>query len=404
VRLVIVARDLDAPSVPSVDLPADALYRLGTGERRDLDLLNGDDWRPLLARGSLKAVYDRALYERGTFTDFVTGHETPNCAVHLLAVLAPSSPLGRVEDALAMARALAVDEIPVVVHGIVDGTASSPRASQAEIERLFEHLPDVKLGTLIGARFALGHPAWADAVTAQRALSQGYEGELRRDHREALEVAYQSGQTDADLAPTRLLPYRGVTGDFAADFASSAPVWEWTGRDVAISLVRDGGAIVRLLRVLTRSELPPEADALVRLNTRPVVTFELERLASIVPVPGLPIEPAIDTRRTSLFGSAEVEVFYDEAGLASVASLLGDGAAAHEQAWSESWAAFARSERRVVALAGSPNDEEARELVRWLAEGGERAVVSLGRSGPKLLGAPGLAELRAKVDAALATG
>jgi hypothetical protein len=404
VKLAVVG-DLDAPGVASVAVPADAVYRLGTGERRDLDLLDADDWRPLLARGSLRSVYDRALYERGTFTDFVSGHETPKCAVHLLAVLAPASPLGRVEDAIALARALAIDEIPVVVHGILDGGPDSPRACQLEIERLLEHAPEVTLGTLLGARHALGHAAWLDVVLAQRALSQGYEGEPRRDHREALEVAYSSGQTDADLAPTRLLPFRGVTGDFAADFAAGAPVWEWTGRDVAVSLVRDGGAAARLLRVLTRLALPPEADALVRLNTRPIVTFELERLASIVPVPELAIEPVVDTRRSSLFGAAQAEVFSDEAGLASVASLFGDGpldTVTRAEAWGAAFEAFSTSQRRVAVLAGAPSAEEGAALVRWLAEGGERAMLSVGPRGGRLFGGTGLEDLRARLDAALA--
>jgi hypothetical protein len=407
VKLVVVHGDLDLPGVPAVTVPHDALYGLGTGARRDLDLLASDDWRPLLARGSVGPVYERALYERGTFTDFVTGHETPNCTVHLLAVLAPASPWGRVEDAIAMARALAIDEIPVVVHGLLDGSDTSPRASQSEIERLLEHAPEVTLGTLIGARYALGQPAWTDVVAAQRTLSQGYEGEPPRDHREALEVAYSSGQTDADLEPTRLLPYRGVTGDFAADFASSAPVWEWRGRDVVISLVRDGGAVARLLRVLTRSALPPEVDALVRLNTRPIVTFELERAASMVPVPGLAIEAAIDTRRASLFGSVGAAVFCDEAGLAPAAALLGDGAldaVTRADGWGAAWAAFTSSARRVAAVAGAPSAEEGATLRRWLAEGGERAVLALGRSGGKLWGAAGLDELRARIDATLAAG
>jgi hypothetical protein len=408
VKLIVVG-DLDAPGVASVAVPADALYRLGTGERRDLDLLDGDDWRPLLARGSLRSVYDRALYERGTFTDFVSGQETPNCAVHLLAVLATASPLGRVEDAIALARALAIDEIPVVVHGILDGSPDSPRACQAEIERLLEHAPEVTLGTLLGARFTLGHAVWSDVVLAQRALSQGYEGEPRRDHREALEVAYSAGQTDADLAPTRLLPFRGVTGDFAADFAAGAPVWEWTGRDVAVSLVRDGGLAARLLRVLTRSALPPEADALVRLNTRPIVTFELERLASLVPVPELAIEPVVDTRRSSLFAAAGAEVFSDvfsdEAGLASVASLFGDGpldTVTRADGWAAAFLAFAASQRPVAVLAGAPSAEEGAALLRWLAEGGERAMLSVGPRGGRLFGATGLEDLRARLDAALA--
>jgi hypothetical protein len=278
------------------------VYGLGAGAVRPNPsaVLDGDDLRGLLSLASLSTQVDFASYQRGTFNDFLSGEETPNCTVHVVALFSSESPLGRTDHAIQLCRALTYAELPVRVHAILDGRDMAARSAQAELERFERAVPEAKLVTLLGRDFCLGEALpWEKAVRVQQLFSENYEGAVRKDFNEALEAGYAEGQQDYDFAPVRLLPFRGVTGDLQCDFASTSPVWEWTGKDVAVLLPTEGAALLRLASVLTRAQVPAAVAEQLTVRGRAVVTFEQERIASMVAIPGFSHPPVIVTAATA---------------------------------------------------------------------------------------------------------
>ncbi len=277
-------------------------YGLGVGAVRPNPsaVLDGDDHRGLLSLASLSTQVDFASYQRGTFNDFLSGEETPNCTVHVVALFSSSSALGRTDHAIQLCRALTYAELPVRVHAILDGRDMPARSAQAELERFERAVPEAKIVTLLGRDFCLGEGlAWEHAVRVQQLFSENYEGPLRKDINEALEAGYAEGQQDFDFAPVRLLPFRGVTGDLQCDFASASPVWEWTGKDVAVFLPTEGASLQRMVAVLTGSQVPESVAEQLKVRGRAIVTFEPERIASMVSIPSFSHAPVIVTAATA---------------------------------------------------------------------------------------------------------
>lgn len=265
----------------------------------------------LFSRGSLAKQVLYATHNAGTVSDFLTGEDVPACTMHVVALFSSTSELGRTDDAIDVCRVLVQEGVSVRVHAVLEG-GRSPRGAQTEIQRFEEFVPEAKIVTLMGRDVCLGDAPWKDLVDVQRAFSENYEGELRKDIPEALEVAYGAGQTDRDLRPVRVFPFRGVLGDLQADFAAAAPRWEWTGKDVALFLLRSGEAQARMASVLTRRGLPKDVEDAVAVRGRGIVTFEADKIASLVPLPGFDHEGSLP--------AAEMERGPDGEGLAWIAS------------------------------------------------------------------------------------
>ncbi len=267
---------------------ADALAREAdfAAQQRLAAIFEADHAPVLFSGGSLADQLLHATYHGGTVSDFLTGEDVPVCTMHVVALFSNTSELGRTEDAIKVCRVLVQEGVAVRVHAVLDGGGRTPRSAQFELERFQEFVPEAKIVTLMGRDVCLGDASWEHLVDVQRAFSENYEGELRKDIAEALEVAYGAGQLDRDLKPVRVFPFRGVSGDLQCDFAATVPAWEWTGRDVALFLLRSGSHQARLASVLTRRDLPEEIAAKVSVRGRAVVTFESQRIGSLVPVPG----------------------------------------------------------------------------------------------------------------------
>ena len=256
-------------------------------------ILEADRAHVLFSCGSLAKQVLYANYNAGTVSDFLTGEDVPACTMHVIALFSSTSELGRTDDAIKVCRLLVQEGLVVRVHAVLEDGGRAPRSAQGELQRFEEHVPEAKIVTLMGRDVCLGDAPWEHLVDVQRAFSENYGGELRKDLSEALEVAYGAGQIDRDLRPVRILPFRGVTGDLQSDFAAQVPAWEWIGKDVALFLLRSGEAEARLASILTRRGLPTDIAEQVAVRGRAVISFEPDRIASLVPVPGFDHESSL---------------------------------------------------------------------------------------------------------------
>jgi 2,3-bisphosphoglycerate-independent phosphoglycerate mutase len=252
-------------------------------------------------------VLELADDQRGrTTTDFFTGIERPTCSVHAIALLSDAAPHAAREALMATIDELAYRELPFVVHAIVDGRDAPPRTAWRHVEMLSE-LVEGKgtIGTIAGSRYALAARGdWEPTLALYRAIVLGDDVERAATPYDALASAYDRGLDDDAIEPVRIGSYEGMNGGLSAELPADEPAWRWLGEDVGLVLDPLGFGFTRLLRALTRTDVPDEVGTALTLRGRPMIAFPPGRLATLAPAPGalgLPsIVAASDPRTESL--------------------------------------------------------------------------------------------------------
>jgi 2,3-bisphosphoglycerate-independent phosphoglycerate mutase len=76
-----------------------------------------------------------------------------------------------------------------------------------------------------------------------------------------------------------------MNGGLSAELPADEPAWRWLGEDVGLVLDPLGFGFARLLRALTRADVPDDVAAALTLRGRPLVAFPRGRLATLGPAP-----------------------------------------------------------------------------------------------------------------------
>jgi len=227
---------------------------------------------------TLDALYQLAVYD--------------GAPLHLVGLLSTAGVHSAFEHLLALVDLAAFHEVPVVVHAILDGVDTPPKAAAALLDRLSLHLEGkrAQLGTLAGRHYAMDIDGRCHRVSlAYQAIVRdkvlGPFAPRAESAFDALNLAYLQGQTDAFVEPTRLGEYAGLRGDFLCDFSDSPPVWEWTGEDCGLVVNHRPDGLRQLTQLLARADLPDEVTKdLLMDRHHPVRAFRDRYLATLVPM------------------------------------------------------------------------------------------------------------------------
>jgi 2,3-bisphosphoglycerate-independent phosphoglycerate mutase len=221
------------------------------------------------------------------------------CRLHLLTLLSPARAHASLEQLFAVVDEADFQEVPVVVHAILDGRDSPPRRSLELLDRVQTHLEGRGIiGTISGRSYAMDtDERWDRTYRAFQAIVRdkvlGPEAQRADTPFDALHYAYGQGLGDDTLPPVRIGDYTGLRGDFLCDFAAKSPVWEWTGEEVGMALHYRPDGLRPLVAMLTRRGLPPEiAVDLLMDRDKPVLAFDehcLATLTDLAPVGPLPV-------------------------------------------------------------------------------------------------------------------
>ncbi|MEM1029992.1 MAG: alkaline phosphatase family protein [Myxococcota bacterium] len=242
-------------------------------------------------RQRLDALIDGGRFAFHPTVDAAVRQVISEGKLHLVGLLSTDGLHGHVAHLHTIIDHFVFNELDVVVHGIIDGRHAAPRQGIADVDRFLNHYADeprVTLGTLSGRNYALDAGGHWDrtyrtfhAIVRDRIL--GEPAPQEDDALEALRGAYRRGVADAWLEPVRIGDYRGVEGNFLADFSSPNPAWDWTGFDVGFVATTRADRSRQLVSMLRRAGLPDEVEVdLLRDRGRKVIAFEPAGLFTLV--------------------------------------------------------------------------------------------------------------------------
>ena len=139
---------------------------------------------------------------------------------HLIGLVSPGGVHSHQDHAIALAKVLARNGIPTVLHAFMDGRDTPPQSGAEYIAQVEAALPEgVKIATLCGRYYAMDRDTrWERVTKAYHAIVDG-AGEHFDTAREAVAAAYAKNVTDEFMLPAIIGDYAGMNdGDALISF------------------------------------------------------------------------------------------------------------------------------------------------------------------------------------------
>jgi 2,3-bisphosphoglycerate-independent phosphoglycerate mutase len=159
------------------------------------------------------AVADGRLAGLPPFCDFIAKLKKSRGAAHLMGLLSPGGVHSHQHQIAALARLLAEAGVPVVAHAFLDGRDTPPKSAVSyvkQFQRDVAGLDLLRMGTVCGRYYAMDRDKrWDRVEKAYRAIVEG-SGTAAGDPVQAVESAYERGETDEFVTPTVIADYRGM--------------------------------------------------------------------------------------------------------------------------------------------------------------------------------------------------
>jgi 2,3-bisphosphoglycerate-independent phosphoglycerate mutase len=212
------------------------------------------------------------------------------CKVHLIGLLSDGGVHSHMDHLFSLIEHFAYNEIPIVIHAILDGCDTAQRSATGYLDQLQDFLSDKKgavIGTVSGRYFAMdGDGRWDRTYSAYHAIVRdkqlGPKAEQADTAWDAVSLAYARGLSDDRVEPTRIGDYKGINGNYLCDFSASKPIWEWTGLEVGIICNFRPDRTRQLTGLLARKGVPDYVVQDILMDRHyPVLAFQEECLSSL---------------------------------------------------------------------------------------------------------------------------
>lgn len=156
-----------------------------------------------------KDIADGRFFDNPTLTGAVDRAIAADGAVHIMGLLSPGGVHSH-EDHIHAACELAARRGArrVYVHAFLDGRDMPPRSAEPSLQRMSDKMRELSVGrlaSLVGRYYAMDRDnRWERVESAYRLLAQA-QSEFRADSaEEGLRAAYERGEDDEFVKPTRL--------------------------------------------------------------------------------------------------------------------------------------------------------------------------------------------------------
>lgn len=179
-------------------------------------------------------------------------------------------------------------EVPVVVHGFLDGRDAPPQSAGVFVNKLEQVLDGGKkgeIGTLSGRAFALDREErWDRTLLAYQAIVRG-QAPRADTAAMAIAKAYDAGRTDDGIEPVRIGAYSGMKGSFMCDFNAGDRAWRWYGEENALAVHVRGDGLRQLAAMLLRRDVPPKVEEeMLTDRGKPVFAFVKSVFATLTEI------------------------------------------------------------------------------------------------------------------------
>ncbi len=158
-----------------------------------------------------RAIKTGSFFTNATLTDAVDEAIANDKAVHILGLLSPGGVHSHEEHIHAMVElALKRGARHVYLHAFLDGRDTPPKSAAASLrlmEAKFEELGGGRIASIVGRYYAMDRDHRWPRIQAAYDLITGCKADYEApDALSALELAYERGETDEFVKPTRILP------------------------------------------------------------------------------------------------------------------------------------------------------------------------------------------------------
>ncbi|MEM8552961.1 MAG: 2,3-bisphosphoglycerate-independent phosphoglycerate mutase [Pseudomonadota bacterium] len=250
---------------PAVGLPEG---QMGNSEVGHLNIGAGRVVKQELPRID-DAVTDGSFAKAVSDSGFIDALKQSGGTAHLMGLISPGGVHAHQRHALAAAKILASEGVPVALHVFTDGRDTPPRSARDFVSEVADALPDgAQIATVSGRYFAMDRDnRWDRVEKAFRAIAGG-EGANAGSAVEAIEDAYAHNVSDEFIVPAAINGYGGMQdgdgvfflnfrGDRAREILSALLLDDFDGFErtapkfaSAIGMVSYGGALDHVMKTL----------------------------------------------------------------------------------------------------------------------------------------------------------
>ena len=158
-----------------------------------------------------RAVADGSLAADTRLARFVARVKEAGGRAHLLGLLSAGGVHSHRDHMLALARTLHAAGLDVVIHAVLDGRDTPPRAADADLPGFLDDLGETaRVVTVCGRFFAMDRDQrWERVVEAHRAIAGG-DGVVADDPLAALYAARARDESDEFVQPSVVAGYSGM--------------------------------------------------------------------------------------------------------------------------------------------------------------------------------------------------
>ncbi len=204
------------------------------------------------------AVADGSLATKPALTGLIERLKASGGTCHLMGLMSPGGVHSHQDHMVALTKAVAGAGVPVVVHALMDGRDTPPKAGKGYMERFLKDVADVdacRVGVVSGRYYAMDRDKrWDRVALAYNAIVDGVGVATAGDALTGIQAAYEAGETDEFIKPIVVGGYAGMAdGDgvlmanFRADRAREIlaalldPAFEGFARDRTVSFAGAAG-------------------------------------------------------------------------------------------------------------------------------------------------------------------
>jgi 2,3-bisphosphoglycerate-independent phosphoglycerate mutase len=167
------------------------------------------------------AIADGSFAANEALAAFLAALKESGGAAHLAGLASPGGVHAHQRHIAAAATAIAEAGIAVAVHAFLDGRDVPPESAAGQIAELEAALPEgARIATVAGRFYAMDRDKrWDRVEAAAEAILHG-DGEHAATGAEAIEAAYDRGETDEFVLPTVIGDYHGAADGDGLLFAN----------------------------------------------------------------------------------------------------------------------------------------------------------------------------------------
>ncbi|MDE2200847.1 MAG: 2,3-bisphosphoglycerate-independent phosphoglycerate mutase [Rhodospirillales bacterium] len=158
-----------------------------------------------------QAIADGSIGQAPALQALIARLRESGGAGHLVGLVSPGGVHSHQDHAVALAHMLAAAGIRTLVHAILDGRDTAPRAGGDDLRRFQAALPgDARIASVSGRYYALDRDRRWDRVARAYAAMADAQGPSFADAASVVDAAYGSGVTDEFVVPAVVADYRGM--------------------------------------------------------------------------------------------------------------------------------------------------------------------------------------------------